>query len=546
MVRLAGLEPARLAAQPPQGCVSANSTITANRKPIHSNHPKNASVFLRKTRKTPTIPRRTKAGGLFAGQKQRQNPPQKTRRPYMPETKANVLPPQLREQFDKAKQAFDCDNLDYAVTLLENVLKNAPSCYEAREVLRATQVKRYAGKRGFFKKVLGTASSSSSLAKAQIALRTHPEEALAACESILSNNPNSITAHKTLAQAAVACGFPQTAVLSLEIAHRNLSSDKEIALKLSEALLLAGNTPRAEDILKELAAQNPRDPEILQALKDASAKRSLGEGGYEKLAEGSGTFRDVIKDKTEAAQLEEQEKTTKSKESLQRLAAEYREKLAQNPNNLSLLRQLAEIYREAGNREQSLPLFEQLAASKQGADPEIHQILVELKLAQFDAEADQLDPADPNYQAKRQDLLRRKELCDFENCRSLAERFPTDLSLRLELGQHYLKQGKTTEAIKEFQRAQASAYLKTRAQRLLAECFCHRGMLDLAERTLQSAVKDKPELDDEKKELLYDLGVVLEKSGKSAEAIEQFKRIYEIDISFKDVANKVDQYYSKL
>ena len=29
VVRLAGLEPARLAAQPPQGCVSANSTITA-------------------------------------------------------------------------------------------------------------------------------------------------------------------------------------------------------------------------------------------------------------------------------------------------------------------------------------------------------------------------------------------------------------------------------------------------------------------------------------------------------------------------------------
>ena len=464
----------------------------------------------------------------------------------MPETKANDLPPQLREQFDKAKQAFDRDNLDYAVTLLENVLKNAPSCYEAREVLRATQVKRHAGKKGFFKKMLGTASSSPSLAKAQIALRAHPEEALAACESILSNNPNSIAAHKTLAQAAIACGFPKTAVLSLEIAHRNLPSDKEITLKLSEALLLAGNTPRAEDILKELAAQNPRDPEIIQALKDASAKRSLGEGGYEKLAEGKGTFRDVLKDKNESAHLEEREKTTKSKDSLQRLAAECREKLAQNPDNLSILRQLAEIYRESGDWEQSLPLFEQLAASKQGADPQIHQILAELKLAQFDAEADRLDPADPTYPAKRQDVLHRKELCDFENCRSLAERFPTDLSLRLELGKRYLKKGKITEAIKEFQPAQASAYLKTRAQRLLAQCFCHRGMLDLAERTLQSAVKDKPELDDEKKELLYDLGVVLEKSGKNAEAIDQFKRIYEIDISFKDVANKVDQYYSQL
>ena len=71
----------------------------------------------------------------------------------MRETKANALPPQLREQYEKAKQAFDRKNLDYAVTLLENVLKLEPSCYDARQVLRATQVKRHDGKQGFFKKM---------------------------------------------------------------------------------------------------------------------------------------------------------------------------------------------------------------------------------------------------------------------------------------------------------------------------------------------------------------------------------------------------------
>jgi hypothetical protein len=32
--------------------------------------------------------------------------------------------------------------------------------------------------------------------------------------------------------------------------------------------------------------------------------------------------------------------------------------------------------------------------------------------------------------------------------------------------------------------------------------------------------------------------------GKKEEAIEQFKQIYEIDIGYKDVAAKVDSYYS--
>ena len=78
----------------------------------------------------------------------------------------------------------------------------------------------------------------------------------------------------------------------------------------------------------------------------------------------------------------------------------------------------------------------------------------------------------------------------------------------------------------------------------LAQCFARRGMNDLAARTLQNALKEKLVFDDEKKELAYLLGCVLEKMGKREEAIEQFKQIYEADIGFKDVAAKVDAYYA--
>ena len=69
-------------------------------------------------------------------------------------------------------------------------------------------------------------------------------------------------------------------------------------------------------------------------------------------------------------------------------------------------------------------------------------------------------------------------------------------------------------------------------------------MYDLAARTIQNALKEKPVFDDEKKDLIYDLGVVLEKMGKTAEAIEQFKLIYESDIGYKDIAARVDAFYS--
>ena len=51
-------------------------------------------------------------------------------------------------------------------------------------------------------------------------------------------------------------------------------------------------------------------------------------------------------------------------------------------------------------------------------------------------------------------------------------------------------------------------------------------------------------MDEEKKELLYQLGLVLDLMGKKDDAVEQYKLIYEVDIGYKDVAAKVDAYYS--
>ena len=59
------------------------------------------------------------------------------------------------------------------------------------------------------------------------------------------------------------------------------------------------------------------------------------------------------------------------------------------------------------------------------------------------------------------------------------------------------------------------------------------------------AIKEKPVFDEEKKDLVYSLGTVFEAMEKKEEAIEQFKLIYEVDIGYKDVAAKIDKYYSE-
>ena len=61
---------------------------------------------------------------------------------------------------------------------------------------------------------------------------------------------------------------------------------------------------------------------------------------------------------------------------------------------------------------------------------------------------------------------------------------------------------------------------------------------------LQNAIKEKLVFDEEKKDLIYNLGCVLEAMGKKDEAIEQFLLIYETDIGYRDVAAKVDAFYA--
>src|SRR5262249_46184026 len=98
--------------------------------------------------------------------------------------------------------------------------------------------------------------------------------------------------------------------------------------------------------------------------------------------------------------------------------------------------------------------------------------------------------------------------------------------------------------IKEFQKAKGNPHKSVSSMNYLAQCFAKRKMFDLAAENLQDAIKEKLVFDEEKKDLIYNLGSVLESMGKKAEAIEQFKLIYKVDSSYRDVEAKVEASYS--
>jgi len=461
----------------------------------------------------------------------------------MPEKLLTAIPRPLREQYEKGLAAIQRQNLDYAIAIFDQVLQKEPGFYACREALRAAQAKRAGKKGGFLKKMFGAATSSPLMAKGQLALRSNPAEAINIAEQMLNSDPHNVAAHKMLADAALALDLPRTAALSLEIAFRN-TPDREVAIKLGQALAQSGQSEKGENILAELASTFPNDPEIAKVLKNVSARRTMSEGGYEALEGGGGSYRDILKDKQEAAALEQENRAVKNEDVAGRLLAEYETRIAQEPGNLRLLRSAAELYTQKKQFDKALEYYNRILTTAGASDPSLERVMAETTVKKFEHALAQLDRSAPDYAEQSARIQAEQQAYELEQCRKRVERYPNDLQMRFELGELYFKRGKFNEAISEFQKAQNNPHKRIQAMSYLGQCFAKRGMNDLAARTLQNAIKEKPTFDDEKKELIYALGCVLEKMGKKDEAIEQFKLIYETDIAYKDVAAKVDAYYS--
>jgi tetratricopeptide (TPR) repeat protein len=462
----------------------------------------------------------------------------------MAEKSLSELPRDLRLLYTKGHDALQRDNFDYAIDLFNQVLAKQPAIYECRRELRAAQVKKAGGGSGFFKKMLSSAGSQPLVAKGHMALSKDPAEALKIAEQILNNDPTNSGAHKLVVEAATALELPKTAVLSLEILAANSPKDREVAIKFARALADSGEAGRAEKILADLYRSFPTDNELAQALKDLSARKTLDEGGYDALADGTGSYRDILKNKEEAVSLEQQARQVKTEDVAERLINEYEARVKTEPKNLKLLRSLAELYTQKKQFDRALEYYGQIKASEIGADASLDRNIADTMGRKFDHEISLLDPSAPDHAEKVAKLQADKVAYQLSECQKRAERFATDLQIRFELGQLYFQAGKLGEAIQEFQKAQGNPHRRIAAMNYLAQCFAKRRMYELAIRTLQGALKEKVVFDDEKKELIYNLGCVLESMGKKDEAIKQFELIYEVDIGYRDVGAKVDAFYA--
>ena len=463
----------------------------------------------------------------------------------MAEKSSNEVSRDARMLFLKASEAAQRENLDYAITLFNQLLANEPAYFECRKALRQAQFKKAGNvSTGFFKKMLSGAGSSPQVAKAQLVLRNNPAGAMAIAEEILNGDPNSSAGHRIIVEGAAALDLPRTAVLSYETLAKNSPKDKKLIIDYARAVAAIGEGTRAERLLMDLMRDFPHDNELNMALKDLSARKTLDEGGYAALEDGSGSYRDVLKNKEEAVALEQEGRVQKSEDMAGNLIAEYENRLHREPKNLKLLRDLAELYTQKGQFDKALAYYDQIKRSDIGNDASLDQAIINTRLRQFDHQISEINPFDPNHAELVANLKEQRANFQLTECQKRVERFPTDMAIRYEMGVLYFQAGKFNEAAAEFQKAQNNPHKRLPSMNYLGQCLTKKRMFDMAARTFQRAIEEKQVFDEEKKDLIYNLGAVLEAMGKKVEAIDQFKILYETDMGYRDVAAKVDAFYA--
>ncbi len=457
----------------------------------------------------------------------------------MPEKTRKEVQPQAREFFDKGLAALRKDNLDYATKLFEQTLRREPGFFECREALRLNQFKR-AGKKSSIFKMFGKTASTSLLPKGQLALKKDPIEAIEVAEQILNEDPYSVMGNKLLADAATEAGFPRTAVFAWDLVMKQQPDNKAYTMRYCQALVDNGEMAKAEETCAVLAKAHPGDQEVQQLSKNMTANRTLSEGGYDKVASGEADYRAVLKDEEEAVLLEQENRRSEQESTAENLIREYEQRIEAEPDNLQLIRSLAELHCRVKEFDRSIEYYERFNKTNLRSDAAVDRAIVDTRLMQFDWQIEQAGEGEAG------ELEAKRKAFEMEQIQRLSERYPSDLSLRYDLGVLQIEAGEITLAIQSFQRAQANPHREIASLMYIGRCFAKRGMNDMAAGTLQKALDKKEVMDDEKMDLHYQLGCVLASMDRKVDAIEQFKIIYERDIGYRDVAERVDAHYANL
>ena len=200
-----------------------------------------------------------------------------------------------------------------------------------------------------------------------------------------------------------------------------------------------------------------------------------------------------------------------------------------------------------------MPLLIQEARKQESgkADVSLEEKERNLTLEYYDDVIDQWEKQyhqNPNDEATKsswEEALNNRKVYQKTQLESLVQRYPNDFGYRFELGVLLFEEEDFESCLAHFQLAQKNAKVRLDAILYLGRAYSRKNFYDLAIEQFNLLKSEIQIMDERKKEAIYELGCCYASMNKNQEAMEEFKLVYSADISFRDVADKINAFYNQ-
>ncbi|HBG28483.1 MAG TPA: hypothetical protein DDX75_15455 [Phycisphaerales bacterium] len=439
--------------------------------------------------------------------------------------------------FIRAEEVASTDNFDYAIDMFIEGLQRAPEAVEdGHKPLRYNSLVRQ-GKGG---------KKPSMMDKMKHSRGKTPMENMLNAEYLLAKDPENLIYAEQMLDAALAGGFKKTALwIADTIFESQRSTDKP---SIATLFLLKDAYSTLEEYSKAVSAcgyalkLKPEDGVLAGEYKNLSARLTMQKGKYDQ----QGDFRDSIQDRESQEKLQAQQGIVKSVDVRQQAVDDSRKIYEANKNQHNLFKltdALGDLQTDAADDE-AITMLEK--AYGQSKDFTYKKRAGEMGLRKLRRQVRQIkekiESGSAGLEIKELLVPKTKELlaAELEHYRLCMENYPTDLRLKYEYGLRLMRNQRFDDAIPFMQAARKDPKNKINAMNKIGLCFFVKGWFNDAVDTLKEAVESYEIKDNDiAKELRYNLARAYEQQGNMETALELYRRIAQIDFSYKDVKARV-------
>ncbi|MBM4069034.1 MAG: tetratricopeptide repeat protein [Planctomycetes bacterium] len=455
-------------------------------------------------------------------------------------------------QFERANQVITTGNHDYGIQLLLTCCKLDPASIIYRQTLRQTVKSKYQNNmRGSSLAAVSTLPAKMRLRKAR--RREDHIGVLEHAEQILVSNPWDVSTQLIMAESFAALELIDLAIWTLDQARQKDGNDPNVNRALARLYEKRGNFTQAIALWSLVRKADPRDLEAQHKAKDLAASATIAKGRYEEaIQRGEETESSVAAVEATAPETPLGAGPNASESRCARETAGIRARIQADPANPNSYLHLATVYRRAEEFDKAREALRE-GAKATGNNFEIVLALAELDIEPFKQdlalteEKLRKDPANEEMLNIRAKLFIEINSRELELFRKKADRYPTEMIHRFEMGMRLLRGGAVDEAIRELQASRSDPRLLGKSLVYLGYCFKNRNNWRLAQRNFEEALQYLNAGDDAlRKEIMFQLAQGYAEAGDFAKATEIGLELANIDFSFKNIGHLLDEWQSKM